>query len=270
MPSRKPRKGETSPQAAAPLSSPSVWSFASATLDFVNLQGEPESWEPRPPVRLHYGPTRSNPAVACQPILYERENRWVIAEWVQTPGANAWRFLGEVPPRERSAAETIGRCIQLGIAVTPTLAATAAKTAAGPAAIPEGENGATEPPVQPPRSDERAAVPASGTVPPSKPTAGEGDRTPKAPGPLVILGEPGDQPMVRGILKPRLTLARYNTVKALLDAGDAGLSGDDMVLKSGHGGAVNTLKSLAKSDPDWASVILLPGQPGRRYRIASV
>jgi hypothetical protein len=92
--------------------------------------------------------------------------------------------------------------------------------------------------------------------------------TQESTGPLVLLGQPGDEPRINGKLKPRLTHARYNIVKALLSAGGNGLTGDDLVIKSGHGGAVNTLKNLASSDPDWKSVILLPGRPGGRYRLA--
>jgi hypothetical protein len=64
-----------------------------------------------------------------------------------------------------------------------------------------------------------------------------------------------------------------------------------LAIKSGHGGAINVLKNLAgvviksmkrakskskkpaepeskhEPDPDWQSVILLPGGPGRRYRL---
>ena len=62
-------------------------------------------------------------------------------------------------------------------------------------------------------------------------------------------------------------MARFNIIKALIDANEKGLTGDELVTKSGHGGAVNTLKNLAKSDADWEAVISLPGQPGGRYRI---
>jgi hypothetical protein len=93
--------------------------------------------------------------------------------------------------------------------------------------------------------------------------AGEIER----PTPPVILGKPGDKPIVNGKSKPRLTAARHDIIKALLNAGDRGLTGDDLVLKSKHGGAVNTLKTLAGSDPDWGAVISLPGRPGGRYRI---
>ena len=118
-----------------------------------------------------------------------------------------------------------------------------------------------KPPVKPaasptatPWEDEKAA-PASGTV------------TPEDPAPLVILGKLGDKPTVRGKPKNPLTVPRYNVIKALLDAGENGLTGDALATKSGHGGAVNTLKTLAKGDPDWKAVISLPGKPGCRYRI---
>jgi hypothetical protein len=86
-------------------------------------------------------------------------------------------------------------------------------------------------------------------------------------GTAVILGKSGGRPIVCGKSKAPLTLARYNIVKALIDAGDDGLTGDELAERSGHGGAVNVLKSLAKSDPDWRSVIQLPGKPGGRYRL---
>jgi hypothetical protein len=85
----------------------------------------------------------------------------------------------------------------------------------------------------------------------------------------VILGNLGDEPIVSGKRKTRLTAARYDVVKALLEAGDKGLSGDELVTKSRRGGAVNTLKALAGSDKDWRAVIQLAGQPGCRYRIVS-
>ena len=87
--------------------------------------------------------------------------------------------------------------------------------------------------------------------------------------PPVKLGKPGDEPIVRGKRKSRLTFARYNVVKALLVAGDDGLSKDSLAIESGCGDAVNILKRLAKSDPDWKAVIKLAGKPGGRYRIST-
>jgi len=84
----------------------------------------------------------------------------------------------------------------------------------------------------------------------------------------VTLGKHGDEPIVLGKTKPRLTMARYNVVTALLDAGDKGLSKDSLVEKSGHEDAVGILKRLATLDPDWNAVIKLAGIPGGRYRIS--
>ncbi len=92
---------------------------------------------------------------------------------------------------------------------------------------------------------------------------------PEAPAELpVTLGKPGDEPIVRGKRKDRLTLPRYNVIKALLAAGDDGLSKDSLATESGCGDAVGILKRLAESDPDWKTVIKLAGKPGGRYRIS--
>jgi len=90
-----------------------------------------------------------------------------------------------------------------------------------------------------------------------------------AAGPLVILGEPGDQPIVNGEKKTRLTLPRFHVIKSLKEAGKNGLSKDELAEKSGHGDAHRILKRLARSDPGWRSVIQLAGEPGGRYRLLS-
>lgn len=82
----------------------------------------------------------------------------------------------------------------------------------------------------------------------------------------VIVGQPRDEPIVNGKVKPRLTIARHHVIKALISAGENGLTGDELVVKSGHGGAVNILKDVAR-DPDWRAVIQLPGSSHGRYRI---
>lgn len=86
--------------------------------------------------------------------------------------------------------------------------------------------------------------------------------------PPVELGRFGDSPVIRGKLKPRLTWAQYHVIKALLAAGDDGLTKDQLDVQSGRSEARKILKRLHDSDPDWAAVIQLPGIPGRRYRIA--
>jgi hypothetical protein len=86
-------------------------------------------------------------------------------------------------------------------------------------------------------------------------------------GPTVILGEPHEQPIVRGKLKDRLTIAQYDVVNTVLDAGERGLSKDELVQKSRHEDALGVLRRLRRNDPDWASVIQMAGKPGGRYRI---
>jgi hypothetical protein len=98
-------------------------------------------------------------------------------------------------------------------------------------------------------------------LPPSAPPA-------EPAGPPLILGEPGDEPVVRGKKKPRLTAAQFDVLKALLDAKDKGLTKDELVNNSGHTDAVNVLKRLWKKDDDWKSIIQMAEVPGGRYRIA--
>jgi hypothetical protein len=113
------------------------------------------------------------------------------------------------------------------------------------------------------RCEDAAALAATGSKPDPPPPLVD-DKTPAAP---VILGKPGDEPTVNGRTKPRLTGPRYDVVKALLSAGNDGLSHESLVRKSGHGDARRILKRLADSDNDWSSVIQMAGDPGGRYRI---
>jgi len=76
-----------------------------------------------------------------------------------------------------------------------------------------------------------------------------------------------EEPIVLGKTKRKLTLPQYNVVKALLDAGDVGLTKDELVSKSGHEDARGILTRLAKKDPDWKQVIHFAGQTGGGYRI---
>jgi hypothetical protein len=93
------------------------------------------------------------------------------------------------------------------------------------------------------------------------------DATSEGHGCAVRLGGRAESPSVKGVLKPRLTPARYDIIQALIAAGENGLTGDELIEKSGHGGAINTLKRLAASDSDWGAVIQLAGVPNGRYRI---
>ena len=73
--------------------------------------------------------------------------------------------------------------------------------------------------------------------------------------------------MLKGVNHPRLTLPRYNVLMALCEAGKLGLNKDELVERSGHNDAINILKRLARNNPDWESVIQLPGVPRMRYRV---
>ncbi len=83
----------------------------------------------------------------------------------------------------------------------------------------------------------------------------------------VQLYGPGEQPMVKGKLKPTLTTKRYNTVQALIEAGENGLTKDELDRKSGHVEARKALSDMAKEDDGWRAVIIMPGATGKRYRI---
>ncbi len=92
------------------------------------------------------------------------------------------------------------------------------------------------------------------------------DEGPHDDSPVVLRG-PGECPTVRTVEKRPLTLAQYDVVKALLDAGERGLGKDELDRKSGHGDARKVLKRLAESDSDWEAVIHFPGRSGGGYRI---
>ena len=88
-----------------------------------------------------------------------------------------------------------------------------------------------------------------------------------AAAPGVLLRDQIKGPIVHGKEKPALRNAQFNVVKALLDAGDRGLTKDDMVAKSGHSDALGILHRLADGDDDWKKAIHFAGKPGGRYKI---
>jgi hypothetical protein len=112
--------------------------------------------------------------------------------------------------------------------------------------------------------------PPAGSTGPAPDAAGS-DRTPRkhrqAAGQPVILGKPGDEPIVNGKRKARLSKPRFDVIAVLIAAGDDGLSKDSLAEESGHGDAHRILSRLAQSDPDWKAVIQMAGIPGGRYRI---
>lgn len=95
----------------------------------------------------------------------------------------------------------------------------------------------------------------------------ETEMTDQVTAPAVELGQRDSFPRVRGKIKARLTFAQFNVLKALISAGEDGLTKDKLDEVSGHTDARKILKRLAQSDPDWDSVIQMALRPGCRYRI---
>jgi hypothetical protein len=85
--------------------------------------------------------------------------------------------------------------------------------------------------------------------------------------PAVVLRGQGASPIVLGREKKPLTTAQYDAVTALCDAGEQGLTKDQLNRKSGHGDSRKTLRRLADRDEDWRAVLQFAGATGRRYRI---
>ncbi len=83
----------------------------------------------------------------------------------------------------------------------------------------------------------------------------------------VVLRGKGASPLVLGREVPPVTSARHDVLHALVNAGPDGLSLKELIRASGHGSARNVLKGLAGTSSVWQQVILLPGAPGRRYRL---
>lgn len=83
-------------------------------------------------------------------------------------------------------------------------------------------------------------------------------------GPAVQLSRPGEACIVLGKQKKPLTDGQYAVVSALWRAGEEGMNKDAM--EAIRPSARRILKKL-REDPDWAEVILLPGQTNGRYRI---
>lgn len=86
--------------------------------------------------------------------------------------------------------------------------------------------------------------------------------------PPVTLRGPCEPPLVRGKPMPRLNRAQYAVVEALVGAGEVGLSKDQLDERTNRTDARKILKRLHDSNPQWASVIKLPGKRLLGYRIA--
>lgn len=82
-----------------------------------------------------------------------------------------------------------------------------------------------------------------------------------------MLRGPAEGPLIRGREVERVTQVQFEILKTLIDAGERGLSLPELKRFSGHETAEKTLKRLAQSSEIWKQIILLPGAPGRRYRL---
>ncbi len=83
----------------------------------------------------------------------------------------------------------------------------------------------------------------------------------------VVLRSKGDKPLIHGREVSPVTYTQHDVLQALIDAGSDGLSLRELEKRSGHGSARNVLGNLASKSSVWKQVILLPGAPGRRYRL---
>jgi hypothetical protein len=86
-------------------------------------------------------------------------------------------------------------------------------------------------------------------------------------GKLKLFG-PQNPVVVCGVEYKKLTAARYNVLLTLCQAGTSGLKKRDLIHRSKHSSAVDILRFLAKQDQRWASVIVMGGVSGGRYRLA--
>ncbi len=84
------------------------------------------------------------------------------------------------------------------------------------------------------------------------------------PTPSVVLGRPGEPCTVNGKQKRALTDGQHAVVQALIDAGEQGMKKDS--IQGVRASALRMLDDL-RADPDWATVIVKPGQTNGRYRI---
>jgi hypothetical protein len=82
----------------------------------------------------------------------------------------------------------------------------------------------------------------------------------------VVVQDGFGQPVrVRGVEKPALTFAQHKVIEALLEAGETGLSKDE--LEAVHSDARGILRRLRDRDLDWRAVIHFAGRTGGRYRV---
>lgn len=114
------------------------------------------------------------------------------------------------------------------------------------------------------RTNPVAPHPITSPTPATPPTGPQPQLPPPRP---FEFSDIAKQPVVNGNVKPHLTQAQHEILTALLEAGGRGLSKDELDEKSGRTDSRKYLQKLA-NDPDWAAVIVFPGQKGRGgYRL---
>lgn len=85
----------------------------------------------------------------------------------------------------------------------------------------------------------------------------------------IQVGAAGEPTTIDGQSVKPLTAPQRAIIEALLNAGEDGLSEGEIRDLTSRGGARNTLVRLKKSDPLWDAIVVLPGIPHGRYRIAA-
>jgi hypothetical protein len=98
-------------------------------------------------------------------------------------------------------------------------------------------------------------------------TESNGNNKPIKQSKYVQLFGQSKEPVVKGQKKERLTQKQYNTIQALIEAGDNGLTKDELDQNSGHIESRKALTDLGKKDPDWKEVIVMAERTGNRYHI---
>ena len=98
------------------------------------------------------------------------------------------------------------------------------------------------------------------------PSENKATPTPETTAFPILLGEPEDEPIVRGKVKNRLTAGQYRVVKALIDAHPERLGKDTLARRSNTEDPIGMIDRLRK-DADWESVLDKPGQAHGGYGI---
>ncbi len=87
-----------------------------------------------------------------------------------------------------------------------------------------------------------------------------------SPSGRVCLHADGEKPTIDGEQVGVLTTPQYNVIMALMQAGERGLS-KDQLQQSGHSSARDIMRRLRCKDKAWQSVLSFPGIAGKGYRI---